>query len=113
MLRTSLGNSAVTKKFKVKITASAQIDFTSIWDYISQNNPSNARTFISEIENKIYALAIFPERNPIIPEGEFFHIEEYRHLIYKDYRIVYRVRGDNVFILRIFHGSKLLDIGSL
>jgi toxin ParE1/3/4 len=103
----------VTKKFKVKVTVSAQSDIRTIWDYISQNNPSNARAFINEVEERIYSLSHYPERNPIIPEGEMLQIDVYRHLIYKDYRIVYRVQNENIFILRIFHGSKLLDIASL
>lgn len=103
----------MTKKYKVQITLSAQSDFRTIWDYISQNSPSNAHTFISEIEKRIYSLSHFPERNPFIPEGEMLQIDVYRHLIYKEYRIVYRVQNVNVFILRIFHGSKLLDIANL
>ncbi len=113
MLKIFLRNSGVIKRFKVKITASAQSDIGIIWDYISQSNPSNALVFISEIEKRIYALSVFPERNPIIPEGEFFQIDAYRHLIHKNYRIVYRIQADCVYILRIIHGSKLLDLDSL
>jgi toxin ParE1/3/4 len=101
------------KKYKIKITASAQSDIRVIWDYISQNNPANAAEFISEIEKRIYGLHAFSERNPVIPEGEFLQIDDYRHLVYKKYRVAYRVHGDLVYILRIFQGAKLLDINSL
>ena len=96
------------KKYKIKITASAQADFRIIWDYISQNNPINAGEFLSEIEKRIYALSIFPQRNPIIPEGEYFQIDEYRHFIHKKYRVVYRIQNDRVYILRIVHGARPL-----
>jgi toxin ParE1/3/4 len=111
MRRYSLENSEMKKNYKVKITASAQSDFRAIWDYISQDNPSNAAEFVSEIEERVNGLSIFPERNPVIPEGELLKSEEYRHVIYKKYRIIYRIRDENVYVLRIFHGSKLL--GSL
>ena len=100
---------AMIKEYKVKITASAQSDFRTIWDYISQNNPLNAVAFLSEIEKRIFALSKMPERNPVIPEGEFLKSDDYRHIIYKKYRIIYRIQNENVYILRIFHGSKLLE----
>ena len=101
------------KKYRVKITKSAESDLYYIWDYISQENPINAVNFIYEIEEKITGLNIFPDRHPIIQEGIILQTKEYRHLIYKNYRIIYRIYEDIVFILRIFHGSKLLDIATL
>jgi toxin ParE1/3/4 len=103
----------VTKKYKVKITRTAELDVNYIWDYISQENPENAVTFIKEIEDKVTGLHILPDRNPVIPEGIILQTKEYRHLIYKHYRIIYRITEDTVYILRIFHGSKLLDIATL
>jgi toxin ParE1/3/4 len=104
------GNSGMKKKYKIKMTASAQSDIRILWDYISQNNPENAVEFISEIEKRIYSLSSLPERNPVIPEGEFLKTSDYRHLIYKKYRIIYRIRSEIVYVLRIFHGSKLLGL---
>lgn len=113
MPKGSLKNFDMRKKYKVKIALSAQLDFRIIWDYISQNNPSNASVFISEIEKRILNLSVFPEKHPFIPEGDLVQIAEYRHCIHKKYRIIYRIQKDIVYILRIFHGSKLLDIDSL
>lgn len=103
----------MTEKFKIKIAASAESDLATIWDYISQSNPENAIAFIAEIEKKMRSLVQFPERNPFIPEGEFLGIEEYRHSLYKNYRIIYRIQGGVVHIARIYHGSRLLDSNSL
>lgn len=76
-------------------------------------NPQNAIAFIPEIEEKLNGSNIFPDRNPVIPEGQILQTREYRHLIYKNYRIIYRFNQEIVFILRIFHGSKLLDIAAM
>jgi len=81
-----------------------------LWEYISQNNPKNAEEFLSEIEKRINLLSLFPQRTPVIPEGELLQNDEYRHFIYNKYRIVYRIQNDIVFILRIFHGAKLLGM---
>lgn len=107
------GNSGMTKKYKVKITASAQKDIEYIWDYISQSNPVNAVEFINQIEQKIKGLCELPDRHPLIPESHYIKTHEYRHLIYKQYRIVYRRNEETVFISRIFNGAQLLDIASL
>lgn len=101
------------KKYKIKITQSAQSDIGCIWEYISKDSPSNANLFIDELESQIYTLSQLPERSPVIPEGEILQIDVYRHKIYKGYRIIYRIHNEFVYVLRIFHGSKLLDMASL
>jgi toxin ParE1/3/4 len=100
------------KKYNVQLTSTAQKDLDSIWDYISQDNPLNAIEFIDNIEKIILNLDIFPERNPIIPECQILQTQEYHHTIYKNYRIVYRFDTENVYVIRVFHGSKLLDIAT-
>lgn len=98
----------MTKKFKVNITLHAQKDLEQIFYYIAADSPENASNFIHEIENKIYSLEYLPNRNPLIPENEYFETD-YRHLIFKKYRIVYRITENSVFILRIIQGAKLFD----
>jgi len=99
----------VTKKYQGKITRQAQDDLEKIYYYIADDSINNANNFILQLEEKVYSLEAFPHRNPFIPENEFFGTD-YRHLIYKKYRIVYRIAEKSVYILRIFHGAKLLHI---
>jgi toxin ParE1/3/4 len=109
-LKNSSRNFELAKKYKVKILVTAQKDLANIWDYISQDNPMNAIEFIHEIEKRILNLNQYPERNPIIPECQILQTKKYHHSIYKQYRIVYRFDSGNVYVIRVFHGSKLLDI---
>jgi len=97
----------VIKRFKVNLTRHAQSDLEHIFDYIAVDSVKNATNFILEIEKKAYSLDTFPERHPLIHENEFFGTD-YRHLIYKKYRIIYRIAKRTIFILRIIHGAKLL-----
>ena len=76
---------------------------------VMKNSVDNAVSFLLELEKKVYSLDTFPERQPLIPENEFFGTE-YRHLIYKKYRIIYRIKERSVYVLRIIHGAKLLQI---
>ena len=97
------------KKYNVYLTQHAQEDLEHAYSYIASDSIDNATLFITEIEKNIYTLEIFPFRNPLIPENEFFKTD-YRHLIYKKYRTIYRVTENSVFILRIIHSVRLLDI---
>jgi addiction module RelE/StbE family toxin len=99
----------VTKRYNVNLTQLAQKDLEQIYDYISDDSIANAKNFILELEKRIYSLNTFPERHPLIAENEFF-ASDYRHLIYKKYRVIYRISEKTVFILRVIHGAMLLEI---
>ena len=99
----------MAKKYQVNLTQRAQNDLEQIFYYIADDNINNAANFVLQLEKKVYSLEDFPDRNPLIPENEFFGTD-YRHLIYKKYRVVYRFFEKSVFILRIFHGAKLLNL---
>lgn len=100
------------ERFLVKITRRAEKDLEKIYDYINADNPEAARKFVSEIEKQIRTLETMPNRCPVISEGEE-GLSQYRHLLYGDYRTIFRVRGRTVLICRIIHGARLLDLSSL
>ena len=97
------------KTYQVNLSQQAQADLEQIFYYIANDNINNTANFILQLEKKIYSLENFPDRHPLIPENEFFDTN-YRHLIFKKYRIVYRITEKSVYILRIFHGAKLLNL---
>ena len=99
----------MARKFKVNITKNAQNDLEHIFFYIAEDNINNAKKFILELEKKIYSLDTLPERFAYIPENVFFGTN-YRHINHKKYRVIYRIDGNSVYILRVIHGSKLLDL---
>ncbi len=101
------------KLYDVVITETAQKDMVAIWDYIAMDSIGNAGRFLDQLEEKLYSLEYLPERGHVIPESEYLQTTRYRQLIHKKYRIIYRVDGKTVYILRIFQGSKLLDMASL
>lgn len=85
-------------------------DILNIWAYIANDSKEAAHEFVHKLDSNIFSLAVFPERNPFIPESTLLQTELYRHLIYRNYRIIYRIEQKTVIILRVFHGAKLLDI---
>ena len=99
----------MTKRYKVNFTQLAQKDLEQIYYYIAADSMNNATNFVLELEKKIYSLDAFPERHPLIAENELFGTD-YRHLIYKKYRVIYRISEKAVFILRVIQGAMLLEI---
>ena len=95
-------------KFIVEITPSAEADIAEIWDYIAQDSPAKAETFILALEEQIASLEKFPERCSRTPENEILGTS-YRHLIHGPYRTIFRIAGTKVVILRVIHGARLLD----
>lgn len=96
------------KKYNVEITESAERDFRDLWNYIASDSITNAVNFINELESRIYTLEIYPMRYEVIKESGLLK-SEYRHLVYGDYRIIYRIEGRCVYIMRVIHGSCILE----
>jgi plasmid stabilization system protein ParE len=93
----------------VYITRHAEQDILDIWNYISDDSKSRAKKFIVQIESKIAKLKIYPNRSQIISESEYLGIE-YRHLIFQNYRIIFKIDAENVYIMRVLHSSRLLNV---
>lgn len=98
----------MTTKFRVEIAQSAEEDVEEIWTYIAHDNPEAATRFVLELEERVQALEQFPQRCLLIPESEFLG-RRYRHLILGRYRVIFRISQETVFVLRIVHGSRLLE----
>jgi len=93
---------------EIRLAESAWLDLDLITDYIALDSPRYAVEFANKILQRIEVLKKFKESGRIVPE---FQNESLRELILGNYRIVYRIYPDNlVVVLRIIHGSKLLDV---
>jgi plasmid stabilization system protein ParE len=94
----------VPKRYSVQITATAQTDIEQIWDYIARDNPAQATHHLVRLERAVLALAEFPERNSLIPENVYLNTQ-YRHAIVGNYRIIYRIQRQTVWVARVLHGA--------
>ena len=95
-------------KFRVEITRTAEGDADEIRRFIGRDDPGAADRFVGELERQVGALERLPERCPLIPENGLLKTA-YRHLLFGDYRTISRVSGRTVLVLRIVHGTQLLD----
>jgi hypothetical protein len=48
----------------------------------------------------------------MIPEADEIGVG-YRHLFWGNYRTIFRIEGNIVYVVRVVHGAQLLDPGTL
>ena len=89
----------------VRWSSQARKDLESISDYYREVAPSYAERFEEQVFEATRKLERFPRAGRIIPEAEDEHLRE---ILYRNYRIMYRVdaQDEEVLILTILHSSR-------
>jgi toxin ParE1/3/4 len=82
-----------------------------IEDFIANDSPERAASFVDEIIKQTET--ILPDK-PLIGRimPEIFN-PDIRELIFKKYRIIYRVNKNKIEILTVFEGHRLLPIDEI
>ena len=98
--------------FAVFLTNDAARDLDELYDYIALHDEhQKADHVLEQIEKALSGLSEFPERGVYPKELLALGIREYREVLFKPYRIIYRVMDKKVFILLITDGRR--DMASL
>jgi len=84
---------------------SALDDLKSIRDYIAKDSEYYASKFLDGVFDKAERLVEFPLSGRIVPE---LGNPSVREIIYGSYRIIYEISNNNVFVLTVIHGMRLL-----
>jgi toxin ParE1/3/4 len=87
----------------VRITVAAEADLEAIGDWIAQDNPNRALTFIAELREACLTLAELPEGYALVPRYEGAGI---RRRVYGNYLIFYRVLDRELQVLHVLHGAR-------
>ena len=91
---------------KILWTKEALLRLQEIEDYISKDNPAIAIEFVDKLITVAETLTDNPELGRVIPE---LSLEKIRELLYKNYRIVYLIKKNSIYILTVFEGHQLLN----
>jgi addiction module RelE/StbE family toxin len=78
-----------------------------IANYIAKDKPTVAENWVDKIFSKVESLASSPKSGRIVPE---INKDQYREIIYGNYRILYRIEEKRISILTVRHGKQLLPI---
>lgn len=81
-------------------------DLKNIHDYISKDSMIYANRVIEKIIQRIDQLENFPKSGRVVPE---LNNNSIRELIQNNYRIIYKVTTQEIFIVSIHHTSKLME----
>jgi addiction module RelE/StbE family toxin len=91
---------------EIEWSSKAENDLNEIIDYIAQDSLEYALSFYEQVREKVENLIQFPRMGRIVPELDEPNIRE---LILRNYRIIYRILEKEVQIVRLFHGSRIMD----
>jgi len=93
--------------FHVQLADDAARDLEDICDYIDRHDSPARRDYVPERSERAFqGLSEHPHRGSHPRELLDIGIKEYREVVYKPYRIVYRVVGDKVYVLVIADGRR-------
>lgn len=88
---------------KVRFTPSARAQFLSALAFIRRDSPPAAAHFRSRAEKILRRLEQFPESGRVVPE---FPELPYREVVISPYRFFYRVKGEIVWVVAVWHGAQ-------
>lgn len=80
-------------------------DVESIAEYIGQSSPANAREFIQQVKELAASLPQQPRLGSMVPEWED---ENLRERLLNNFRVIYRIRDEDVIIVTVVRGSRRL-----
>ncbi|QEN04350.1 type II toxin-antitoxin system RelE/ParE family toxin [Thiospirochaeta perfilievii] len=86
-------------------TTLAKSDLKEIFKYIARDSLYYGESFVKKIQYETKKLKDFPKMGRIVPE---FNDENLREIIFQNYRIIYKIRDEEVAILTIFHLARII-----
>lgn len=90
---------------RVHWTNNAIGHLVNIYEHIALNSPTYAKQMVDRITRRSEQIADLPLSGRKVPEYE---AEDIRELIEKPYRIIYRIKSDQIDVLAVIHGARLL-----
>ena len=97
------------KHYEVIWANNAEFDLEKIIEYIKLDSINIAKNIFFEIKEECQKLYYFPERKRIVPELQQIGITKYRELIYKRWRIIFKIKNKKVFVLLVVDSSRNIE----
>jgi plasmid stabilization system protein ParE len=99
-----LGSAEVRKRISLAESAVRDLEAVRDW-YAAQSAQEAGERLIREVVSCLDQLAEFPESGRMVPE---FDQPWLRELIRPPFRIVYRVEGESVRVVRVWRSERLM-----
>jgi addiction module RelE/StbE family toxin len=95
---------------QVEWTPQALDDLDAICLFIARDAPQVAAVFADRAFRATDRLANYPRSGRIVPE---LAVENIREIILGNYRLIYRIRQDQVQVVTVHHAARRLDLGKI
>ena len=96
-------------EYKVFLISDAEEDIFEIYNYVAtHDSPGNADALFENLQSTCLKLDSFPERGHLPPELERINVVEFLEIHFKPYRIIYQIRGNEVYIHCVLDGRREL-----
>lgn len=92
--------------YRVSWSPSALDDVDAIAEFINRDSPAYARAVVNKLVDTARKLNAFPNAGRIVPELGDAAIRE--RFVYS-YRLIYRILNDDVLVVAVVHGRRLLE----
>lgn len=97
------------KTYKVIWSNSAKFDLKQIIEYIKIDSIEIAKDIFLKIKEESNKLYFYPERKRVVPELQQIGIFKYRELIYKRWRIIFKIEKEVIHILLVIDSSRNIE----
>lgn len=92
--------------FQISWSPEAVEDIEEIAAYIEKDSPHYAQAVVERLLAASHDLDEFPLRGRVVPE---LNDSRYRECFIYSYRMIYRVEENEVLIVAVIHGRRLLE----
>jgi plasmid stabilization system protein ParE len=90
----------MSRRKPIRWSRQAELDLQSAHAYLNERNSAAAQRFAIEILETVDRIQRHPQIGPVaadlVPRGR------YRHVLWKRHRIIYRIDGELIWILRVW-----------
>ncbi len=97
------------KNYEVIWAKTAENDLEKIIEYIAQNSPDNALRILKKIKKQVNDLYHLPKGYRIVPELYDHGITQYREMIIKPWRVMYRISNGKVYVLSVLDSRQNME----
>jgi toxin ParE1/3/4 len=97
------------KRYKVHWTSIALTDMREIIQHVSEDDVGKADALLDRLDRVAESLETLPFRGRIVPELAKTGKRGYREIIMAPWRIIYQIRGDDVYLSAVLDGRRNLN----
>lgn len=88
---------------RIHWTENAIKHLVNIYEYIAFNSPTYAKRMVDRITRRSEQIANHPLSGRKVPE---YKADDVHELIETPYRIIYRIKPDQIDVLAVIHGAR-------